>query len=92
MKCSHCEEERTSRCSYADCPFEIEQAGVLIERLQARIKQLEEALRECQGALALVIAPGKSGSYAAISTAWAACVAAETKARSLLNGGSNEHD
>ena len=38
--CSYCEENRRSRCSYADCPLEVEQANETIARLQ---EQLEAA-------------------------------------------------
>ena len=41
--CTHCEEGRISRCSYADCPFEVEQANETIARLQ---EQLEAVTRE----------------------------------------------
>lgn len=47
-RCSHCEEERHSRCSYADCPFDVDQSAEIIAGLRTAlaVKEAEcEALR-----------------------------------------------
>ena len=46
-KCSHCDEERTSRCAYGYCPLEIEQADETIINLQRERERL--ALAICGG-------------------------------------------
>ena len=40
-RCSHCEDDRLARCSYADCPFEVEEAQRTNETFQTRITELE---------------------------------------------------
>ncbi len=51
-KCSHCYECRNSRCSYADCPFDADTLGEILEKvraenatLRARVAKMEEALK-----------------------------------------------
>ncbi|MDL1890335.1 hypothetical protein FBQ96_12285 [Nitrospirales bacterium NOB] len=48
------------------------------------IAELEGALRQCQRVLAVLINPESKGGGISNSTAWASCVAAEAKARSVL--------
>lgn len=56
---------------------------------EARCRKLEDALRAAQRALATVISPNAIQSTST-SHAWAQCVAAETKARALLDQADGE--
>lgn len=57
FQCSHCDQPRHGRCSYADCPWEIDQASVFIRALTA---ERDQALAECErlrAALRAVLTP-----------------------------------
>lgn len=41
--CSHCEETRNSRCSYADCPFDVDQSDIIIAAQSAELSRLRNS-------------------------------------------------
>lgn len=50
----------------------------------ARIKALEDGLKQCQRTLAVLTDPSQANQSITIANVWASCVEAENRARSLL--------